>query len=95
MFKFTGVPKNRHRSTATLVWDDGIISGDFRLVEQLKDDAKAYEGRTIGFPDGPQSQTEHLSNPYGAAWLMAQLFKPKTLQVIGNLEWPELPEGSV
>lgn len=96
MFTITGVPKNRRNFVVTCTYNDGIVSCTDKITfQRLRDDARIWEGRVIGFPMGPQSQNSHLKNPYGAAWLMAQLFKPKTIQVFGDMEWPEIPQDTV
>src|SRR5687768_8619910 len=96
MFTLTGVPKHRRRVAASITWDNGRLSGDTLLVQEAKDNAKFYEGKTIGFPGGPKSTTNHLNDPYGAPWLLAELFHRETIQVSGEIPaWPEASQNAV
>lgn len=96
MFTLTGIPKHRRKIAASITWDNGRLTGDSLLVEEAQDNARLYEGREIGFPDGPKSVTDHLKNPHGAAFLLGELFRPGTIHVFGEIpEWPELPEGAI
>ncbi len=96
MFTIRGIPKHRRKVTAGITWDNGRLSGDSLLVEEAKDNARLLEGRAIGFPGGPISQTEHLKNPHGAAFILGELFRPGSIMVTGDLpEWPEVPESAI
>lgn len=96
MFKLTGIPTRRRKVVASITWDNGRVSGDSFLVAEAIDLAKVYEGKEIGFPSGPKSITQHLKDPYGAPWILSQLFRPESVQVSGEIPaWPEIPANAV
>lgn len=96
MFTLTGIPKHRRKVAASITWDNGRLSGDALLVQEAKDLARMYEGREIGFPDGPKSSSNHLTDPYGAPWILGELFREGTIHVTGEIpDWPEIPDNAV
>jgi hypothetical protein len=96
MFTIAGVPKIGRKDVRFVTWDRGRLSGDRLLVELASDNARALEGRAVGFPGGPQSSRNHLANPHAMAWIIGELFEPGTIRVTGKLaKWPKLPPGAI
>lgn len=87
MFTLAEVPK---------IGQKGKLSGDRLLIEQATDDARALESRPVGFPEGPQTNQNHLASPLSAAWIMGELFEPAAIRVSGKrTRWPGIPPGAI
>ncbi|RXT15324.1 hypothetical protein [Ammoniphilus sp. CFH 90114] len=72
MFTIRGMAGGR---MAQMTWhDDGTITGDHFLVDLIKYKAMRMEGEPVGFPEGPFTETNHLSSPLSVLFLASQYY---------------------
>ncbi len=81
----------------TLVWEDGKLSGPSFLVQEIREDARAREGRghTYGsYPSGPFRAKEYLRDPFSAFEFLTAFFRDNRMPAkIDNIPIPEAPPG--
>jgi len=72
MFSLRGLAGGR---MAQMTWhDDGTITGDSFLVDLIKFKAQRLEGESVGFPGGPFTHQNHLSDPLSVLYLASQYY---------------------
>jgi len=77
-YEITGtiIDSRNPRYTRSIVWEDGVLSGDYYVVTLADIEMRVAEGVTVGPPEGPYTQTNHVTDPLSALILMIPLFDP-------------------
>jgi hypothetical protein len=68
----------------TLTWEDGKLSGDPLAILLVEGEAGKMEGRTVGPPEGPYTDGDHIKDPLSTLMLLTPLFVPG-YTVVGDL----------
>lgn len=70
--------------TVIVVWRDGELSGDGLFVNPVNVEAALMDGARLGPPEGPYSETDHLSTPLGFCLIVERVL-PDGYELRGDL----------
>jgi hypothetical protein len=88
-FYASGVVKLSGGRTGSLGWDNGTLSGDADLVDELIARAERLTGTAVGPVEGPYTTAKHLASGLSAAVLITDVFERDSLQVWGDVPMRE------
>lgn len=81
--------------TYTVTWEAGEVRGDLEAVEAIQRRARYWEGRIVGPPTGPFTETDHLRSALSAILVMDSVFQ-EILSTKGRIpSAPRVPPGAV
>ena len=82
-------------SDIEVAWGDGRLSGDKVACDALEVLAWSRDGQMVGFPTGPTTESDHLSDPFSTLYLMVELFG-SDMETDGDVPMLEdVPDGAV
>lgn len=79
---------------AAVTWDAGKLTGDEATVDLIEIEAQVMEGRPVGWPAGPYTETKHLENPLSALALILRVIEFESAE--GDVPTlPAVPPGAI
>lgn len=85
----------KNNKVFSLIYEDGMLSGDEFAVRLVETYADALEGKMVGPVGGPWTETNHLEDPLSALFVMRDAFD-KIIEITGDIpEPPEVPQEAI
>jgi hypothetical protein len=95
MFALSGRMKaTGHEIGFMLNNDAGTVAGDDVFIERLATEVRVRDGQRVGLPEGPFTQTNHLSSEVSTYLIARDLLIPGTITVHTSPHIPTQPKGA-